>query len=142
MKWTSGALAAGLLLAPIVAGAQTTGPAGVWLTQKGDAQVRVAPCGAALCGTIIWLKDPIDSETGRPITDKLNPDPARRNRPIIGLQIMFGMTPSGQDRWSGHFYNSDDGKTYQGNLVQLGPTSVRAEGCFLICMGETWQRVK
>jgi uncharacterized protein (DUF2147 family) len=142
MKSVLRALAAALLLVPVAAGAQTSGPTGVWLTQKGDAQVRVAPCGGALCGTIVWLKDPIDKETGRPATDRHNPDPGRRNRPIIGLQIMFGMTPSGQGRWSGHFYNSDDGKTYQGNLVQLGPTSLKAEGCLLVCMGETWQRVK
>ena len=33
---------------------------------------------------------------------------------------MYGMQPSGPDQWSGHFYNSDDGKTYEGNLIVLG----------------------
>jgi uncharacterized protein (DUF2147 family) len=143
MRAPSRAFAIALLLAPVGADAQTSGPAGVWLTQKGDAHVRIAPCGGALCGTIVWLKDPIDSETRRPVADTHNPDPGRRNRPIMGLQIMFGMKPSGPDRWSGHFYNSDDGKTYEGNLVLLGPNAVKAEGCLLaICMGETWQRVE
>ena len=136
------ALAIGLLLAPSAANAQANGPTGVWLTQKGDAHVRVAPCGGALCGTIVWLRDPIDPNTGRPPTDEHNADPSRRNNPILGLQIMFGMRPSGEGRWSGHFYNSEDGKTYDGNLVLLGPDSVKAEGCMLICMGETWQRVE
>ena len=137
-----GGLAAGLFMLPAAAMAQTSGPTGVWLTQKGDAQVRVAPCGGALCGTIVWLRDPIDPETGRPVADKHNPDPARRASPMLGTQIMFGMRPSGADRWSGHFYNGEDGKTYEGNLVLLGPQSVKVEGCLIgICMGETWQRV-
>ena len=33
-------------------------PAGVWLTQGGNSRIRVADCGGALCGTIIWLKEP------------------------------------------------------------------------------------
>jgi uncharacterized protein (DUF2147 family) len=137
------ALAVGLTMLTVATTAQTNGPTGVWLTQKGDAHVRVAPCGGALCGTVVWLKNPIDSETGRPLTDKHNPDPARRNSPMLGTQIMFGMRPSGPDRWSGHFYNGEDGKTYEGNLVVLGPESLKVEGCLIgICMGETWRRVE
>ncbi len=30
--------------------------AGVWLHQDGGSKVRFAPCGAAICGTIVWLK--------------------------------------------------------------------------------------
>lgn len=142
MRAALSALAIGLLLAPGAASGQTNGPTGVWLTQKGDAHVRIAPCGGALCGTIVWLRDPIDPKTGRPPVDEHNADPSKQNNPILGLQIMFGMRPTGEGRWSGHFYNSDDGKTYEGNLVLLGPNSVKAEGCLLICMGETWQRVE
>ena len=122
--------------------AQTSAPLGVWLTQDRDAQVRIASCGDALCGTIIWVKDPIDPATGRPETDKHNPDPAKRSRPLVGTPIMLGMRPSGPGRWSGHFYNTRDGRTYHGNLIVAGDASVRAEGCMLICMGETWQRVE
>ena len=142
MRATLFALAIALLMAPDSAKAQASGPTGVWLTQKGDAHVRVAPCGSALCGTIVWLREPVDPRTGRPPTDEHNVDPSKRNNPLLGLQIMFGMRPSGEGRWSGHFYNSDDGRTYEGNLVLLGPNSVKAEGCLLICMGETWQRVE
>jgi uncharacterized protein (DUF2147 family) len=122
--------------------AQAESPTGTWLTKDADAHVRISECGGALCGTIVWLKDPIDDATGRPMTDKHNSDPARRNRPVLGIQIMYGMRPNGPGKWSGRFYNSDDGKTYDGNLVVLGPSSVKVEGCLIgICMGETWRRV-
>jgi uncharacterized protein (DUF2147 family) len=118
-------------------------PAGVWLTKDQDAHVRIADCGGAICGTIVWLKDPIDKATGKPPTDEHNPDAARRSRPLHGIQVMYGMRPSGPGKWTGHLYNADDGKTYAGNLVVLGPDSVKVEGCLVgICMGETWQRVQ
>ncbi len=33
---------------------------------------------------------------------------------------MYGMSRNGPDKWSGRFYNVDDGKTYDGNLVVTG----------------------
>jgi uncharacterized protein (DUF2147 family) len=121
--------------------ARAEGPRGIWLTKDADAHVRIADCGGALCGTIVWLKDPIDDATGRPMLDKHNPDPVKRNRPILGISVMYGMRPSGPGKWSGHFYNSDDGKTYVGNLLVLDRSTVKVEGCLIICMGETWHRV-
>src|SRR4029077_14878602 len=44
--------------------------------------------GTKLCATLVWLDHPIDPATGRPKTDRLNPDPAKRSRPLIGLQVV------------------------------------------------------
>ena len=137
LRLTAGAI--GLLA--LVLPARAEGPFGTWLTKDADAHVRIADCGGALCGTIVWLKDPIDDATGHPLADKHNPDPGKRNRPVLGIQVMHGMHPSGPDRWSGRFYNSDDGKTYAGNLIVVDRSTVKVEGCLIICMGETWHRV-
>ena len=67
MRATLFALAIALLMAPGSAKAHASGPTGVWLTQKGDAHVRVAPCGGALCGTIVWLREPLSAHAGRQI---------------------------------------------------------------------------
>ncbi len=135
-------IAGAIALLGLTASAHAQSPLGLWLTKDADAHVRIADCGGTLCGTIIWLKDPIDDATGRPMTDKYNPDPAKRDRPVLGIQIMYGMQPNGAGRWSGRFYNSDNGKIYDGNLIVTGPDSIKVEGCFLlICMGETWKRV-
>src|ERR1700752_3162294 len=84
-------------------------PTGTWITEGGTATVRIAGCAAALCGTIIPLKEPNDPATGRPKTDKHNPDASKRDRPVIGIQIVFGMKPSGTaDKWSGQVYNAED----------------------------------
>jgi uncharacterized protein (DUF2147 family) len=36
------------------AGAQGAEPIGIWLTQAGDAGVRVSKCGGGICGVIVW----------------------------------------------------------------------------------------
>src|ERR1700730_11801432 len=73
------------LTASAVNEARAADAAGLWLTADGKAHVRVGDCGGTTCGTIVWLKEPNDPKTGRPLTDGGNPDAAKRNRPIIGL---------------------------------------------------------
>jgi uncharacterized protein (DUF2147 family) len=123
--------------------AQTLEPTGVWLTQAGDAKVRVSKCGGGICGVIVWLREPIDSGTGRPATDNKNPNPALAARPMIGLPLFSGMQPSGPNRWSGQIYNADDGNMYASNISSLDATSLKVEGCVgAICGGETWTRAR
>ena len=119
-------------------------PTGIWLTQTGNSRIRVADCGGALCGTIIWLKEPNDPDTGKPKTDKNNSDAAKRSRPLIGVQIVLGMKPAGADKWSGQVYNAEDGKTYSGNLTYSGGNALQLQGCALgglVCKGQAWTKV-
>jgi uncharacterized protein (DUF2147 family) len=135
-------LLAALLVAP-GASAQTAGdPTGIWLTQAGDAKVRVSKCGSSLCGVIVGLKDPIDPNTGKPAVDDKNPNPALARRPMIGLPLFSGMQASAPNKWSGQIYNADDGKTYESHVSVAGPDALRVEGCVgVLCGGETWTRV-
>lgn len=133
----------GTLLAASVAHAQSADePTGVWQTQAGDARVRVSRCGGGLCGTVASLREKVDPNTGKPPVDDKNPDPAKRNRSMIGVQLFIDMKPAGPNRWSGQIYNSDDGKTYASNVSVAGPDSLKVEGCVgAFCGGETWTRV-
>jgi len=79
-------VAAVTIFALFCAGSASADPKGLWLAQDG-AHVKVGPCGAALCATIAAPKSAYDPETGRPWTDKNNPDPARRGRPL-GVPLM------------------------------------------------------
>ena len=116
-------------------------PSGVWLTQAGDARVKVTKCGGGICGVIVWLREPIDSATGRPATDSKNPNPALASRPMIGLALFSGMRPDGAGRWSGQIYNADDGSMYASHITLPGSDTLRVEGCVgMLCGGETWTR--
>jgi uncharacterized protein (DUF2147 family) len=117
------------------------GPDGIWLTQAGDAKVRVSKCGGGICGVVVWLRDPVDPATGKPQVDDKNADPALARRPIIGLSLFAGMRPSGPSKWSGQIYNADDGKSYASSVSVAGPDTLKVEGCVGgFCGGETWSR--
>jgi uncharacterized protein (DUF2147 family) len=90
-------------------------PRGLWLAKDG-AHVSVTSCGDALCATLASTKTPTDPATGAPWTDKHNIDPALRDRPLVGVQVLMNMRPTSNDKWSGRLYNTEDGKTYFGNL--------------------------
>jgi len=121
--------------------AQAAGVSGVWTTEHGDAKIRIAACGQALCGTIVWLAQPVDSN-GRAKTDVNNPEEAKRARPLVGLTILTGLTPSGET-WRGVIYNSDDGRDYDVRITLLDERHAAIKGCVLgglFCGGETWTR--
>ena len=124
------------------ANAQTgASPVGVWLTQAGDARVRVTKCGEAICGVIVWLREPVNPATGQPMVDDKNPNPALARRPMIGLPLFSDMRIAGPNKWSGHIYNADDGGTYLGNIGVAGADTLRVEGCVgMLCGSENWSR--
>ena len=132
------ALFAGVTLAPALAAE----PTGTWLVQNQDARIRVARCGKSLCGTIAWIKHPVDAETGKPPVDSKNPDPALRSRKIVGLRI-FAMASDGNGGWAGGIYNSDDGQTYNGKLVLRSAEQLEVQGCAgPMCGSETWTKAE
>src|SRR4051812_20231143 len=136
------AIAAAVLTAPAARAQRVGEPTGVWLTQAGDARVKVSKCGGGLCGVVVGLKDPIDPATGKPQVDDKNPNPALKKRPMIGLSLFNGMQPVGPSKWSGQIYNADDGGTYASSISVAGPDALRVEGCVgALCGGETWTRV-
>src|SRR6516165_10717479 len=134
------AFVAALLGAP-VSHAQNVEPSGTWLTQAGDARVKISKCGSGICGVIVWLKEPYDTTTGQPATDSKNPNPALAKRPLIGLPLFSSMLATGANKWSGQIYNADDGSVYASHISVTGADTLRVEGCLgALCGGETWTR--
>ena len=132
-------------LAIVLSGPAFAGdPSGTWLTEGGKSQIRLAHCGEVLCGRIQWLKEPSDP-TGKPKRDIRNPDPGKRDRPIIGADILMGMKPGETaDQWAGDIYNPEDGKTYQARLTLQDARTLQVKGCVLgglICKSQAWSRV-
>jgi uncharacterized protein (DUF2147 family) len=127
----------------LTSAALAANPEGNWLSEDGGTKVHLSTCGGnRLCATLVWLGHPIDPATGKPKTDKLNPDPAKRMRPLIGLQVVNALAPSGPNTWSGRIYNADDGHTYKA-LVRIESERVaKVRGCVLavLCKTHTWTK--
>jgi uncharacterized protein (DUF2147 family) len=136
--------AAILAVACLAAGCDTgsASPVGLWLAKDGG-KIRISQCGRNLCGFLVQPVPVNDPTTGQPLTDKHNTDPAKRGRPMAGVEVLISMHPGGQSKWTGHVYNGDDGKTYQGNLIEKDFSNIRIEGCLLgFCDGEDLTRVR
>jgi uncharacterized protein (DUF2147 family) len=130
-----------VLLVSAACAAGANDPAGIWLTQAGDAKIRISRCGDALCGNVVWLREPIDRATGRPQVDDKNEDASLRQRPIIGLPLFLGMKAVAAQRWSGQIYNADNGRTYASTVTLQGPERLEVQGCVAVfCGSETWSR--
>jgi uncharacterized protein (DUF2147 family) len=119
-------------------------PLGTWYTEGKESQVRITNCSDALCGSLVWLKEPNDPKSGMPKTDKENADASKRNRPLLGVQIVLGLKPSNPDQWKGEVYNAKDGNTYTGFFTITGPDTAELKGCAFgfICKSQIWTRAK
>jgi uncharacterized protein (DUF2147 family) len=134
-------LLASLLLASIRAAA--AGPQGIWLTEDGGGAVEIFNCGAVLCGRIVWQRSPLRAD-GSLDTDDRNPNPALRQKPICGLQIISEMRATGPAAWGeGRIYDPDSGKTYQATMALDDADVLRLRGYVgvpLLGASQLWQR--
>jgi uncharacterized protein (DUF2147 family) len=118
-------------------GSDSTSPIGEWITEGGEGRVRISACGQALCGVVAG-GSPDD-------TDRHNPDPAKRNRPLDGMTVLIDMKPAKTNRWEGQIYNVKDGRTYASNISLKSADVLRVEGCAFggwFCGGQNWTRAK
>ncbi|MBL8906521.1 MAG: DUF2147 domain-containing protein [Rhizobiales bacterium] len=115
-------------------------PLGTWVMSDGKVTVRLSKCSAKLCLRLAGLKEPLDKE-GRPKLDKLNPDPALRGRPLIGLLLASGLVATGRNAWRGSIYNPDDGLTYA-VLLKLNGQEMAVKGCVagVMCKTHSFRR--
>lgn len=132
-------LALPLALAPLPAAAAPS-VEGQWRTDDGSAVVEIAPCGPQLCGRIARV---LASGPDVPRTDVNNSDPARRTRPLVGLQILSGFHPGPKAWEGGRAYDPKSGRSYDASLRLNPDGSLRVTGCVLIvCQSVRWTRMR
>lgn len=93
---------------------------GNWFTEDDRALVDIYTCDGRFCGKIVWLKEP-KNEDGTDKLDTNNPDPSKRGRSIIGLNLVWDFTYDKANRWiDGKIYDPDNGKTYSCKMTLEG----------------------
>ena len=110
---------AALMLSAFAASAQDV--LGKWKLEDGTAIVEVYKSGDAFNGKIVWLKEPTEAD-GTPAVDNNNPDPALRKRQLIGLNMLHGLKPAGDEYSGGKIYDPGNGKTYYCSFKVEGNT--------------------
>lgn len=141
-----------LITAALAAGAaradQAPDPRGLWLTASGNLEVRIAPCGAALCGKVARvIANQSMSRPGEAMA--ADAQPAREGMDILSdfMPSATETTPDGRSittEWRGHIFNRENGKTYDClmSLGEAGELKLRAyAGLPLFGKSQAWRRV-
>ena len=117
---------------------------GVWKTGEGTAMVRIYKNGDKYQGKVVWLKEPIDPETGKPKVDKNHPDEASRKRAVLGLINIWGFLYKDNNTWDdGNIYDPKNGNTYSCTIKLTSPNSLEVRGYIgvsLIGRTDNWTR--
>ncbi|GLS18216.1 hypothetical protein GCM10007874_12320 [Labrys miyagiensis] len=98
---------------------------GNWSRDDGDAKVRLAPCGAALCATNTWIRDPASSEK-------------------VGDRLEMKLQSSGADVWKGTAYDPQRQRSYAMTMSLKGG-KLLTRGCVLggwLCKSVSWTRIR
>ena len=96
---------------------------GFWLTENERAVIEINPCDRGLCGSIYWIIE------GGMQFDEKNPDPARRQDPMCGLEIMWGFNQERSGAWeNGRIYKADDGDTYKAKMRMQDDGTLKLRG--------------
>ena len=113
---------------------------GYWLTS--GSIVKIETCNNSICGEIatVFTEEGVDTES---ILDENNKDKSKRERPIVGINILsdFSIEKSDQKIFKGgKIYDPRSGNTYKSNLYLNEDGTLKVEGCLaFICDGEEWQ---
>jgi uncharacterized protein (DUF2147 family) len=116
-----------ILMASMLSRAANTGSAvGLWRNE--DATIQIFEDQGRLSGKIVAMREPRTPE-GKDKTDIHNPDPSKRERPILGLVFMSGFTRKSDTRWeNGTVYDPKSGNTYSCSMELEGPEKIKCRG--------------
>ncbi len=102
---------------------------GRWLNEDKDAHIEIYKDAGKYFGKLVWLKNPIDDETGKAKLDKHNSDESLRSRPVQDLVILKDFVFDGEDTWDeGTIYDPKNGKTYDCYIEYADDTTLKIRG--------------
>lgn len=137
-----------LALVPAIHGAaaqEADGITGFWLTGKKGVIVDIYECGEGeLCGRTVWLKKPHNKD-GSLRVDTENPNPALRERPWCGIEVITGLKRDDDGAWTGgEVYDPKTGHTFDFDLKKT-ESGLKARGYLgvpLLGKSEDWTRAR
>jgi len=102
---------------------------GTWLNQEATGKITLYKENGKYFGKLVWLREPNDKTTGKPRTDKENPDGKLKSLPLIGMVNMKNFSFNGKDEWSdGTIYDPKNGKTYKCYIQFENPSKLKVRG--------------
>lgn len=125
----AGAVLLSSLAAPAVAAPDA---AGVWRNPKNTVHVKLQPCGATMCGTVVWA------------APKAQAKARAAGQRLVGAQLFREFKPVAPGRWQGKVFVPDMNRTFSGTITAAGPSRMVGKGCLIggfFCKEQTWVKI-
>ena len=120
---------------------------GIWWNDEKTTKIEVEKKDGKYIGTIVYMI-PEKYENGAPPKDDENPDPALRDRSVVGIQILNGFEyDAKKEEWiNGKIYDPKSGKTYDCYMWLDDPNILSIKGYVMgmkfVGRETKWTRVK
>jgi uncharacterized protein (DUF2147 family) len=100
--------------------------------KKGHLEIVIAPCGAALCGTVVKASSRQQARAERGSGTEL-----------VGAQVISNIRPTGPGTYRADVFVADRNVNARGTIREAGANRLTVRGCVLaiICKTATWERV-
>ena len=98
---------------------------------RGTASSRIAPCGTAYCGTVVWASDQAKKDAAK----------AARSQ-LIGTQLLTGLKETRPGFWQGTIFIPDRNMRATAKIQLARPRTaqgLRLRGA-VICRSQYWNR--
>jgi uncharacterized protein (DUF2147 family) len=111
---------------------------GRWLTESGNLEIEIAPCGGAVCGTVVAVR--ANRSMSHPDQEMTPVD----SRSPMGMRILSGFVEGQDGSWAGRIYNRENGKTYDCLMTPISADKLRVRGYKLVPLlgkNQVWTRI-
>jgi len=113
---------------------------GRWLSGDKTGWIEIRLVDGRPVGVAAGATDPADA--GR--VDALNPDPALRGRPLLGITILQGFDYVAKHFWKGGIiYDPNSGNTYKSTITLVDRNTLKVRGYIGVSLfgrSDTWTR--
>lgn len=101
--------------------------------KNGKMEIAIAPCGRALCGTVVKASPIQQAKAER-----------GSGTDLVGARLITGITPTGPSTYKARVFVADQNVHASGTIDQVSSNQLKVRGCVLavICKSKTWDRVR
>lgn len=102
---------------------------GFWQSTDNDLRVEMYAHNGKYNGRLVWFLCEGDDPPMTAHRDTENPNPALRNRPWLGMNIVEGLTYQGRGEWhDGKVYDPNSGHTFDAAVRLIGSNQLTVRG--------------
>ena len=106
---------------------------GIWISPHNNVKVATVECGEKLCGWVVWATPEAEQDARDGGVDRL-----------VGTELLRDYHQTDANRWQGHVFVPDLGRTFYSTITLLDPAAVKISGCILggmVCKSQVWRKV-